>query len=225
MQLFIRFGPADKECHERLPHLESENNDHFWFKTLPGNRNCRGRNPLTATKLHNDLVRHYQLDQFYCISLIGKDPLRNPDFLESFLPMLRREGCRIFVATAAPSAQAFARIIDMVDLVCLDLELSRKSNNYQREIKKLSTVLALANPQTTSLRLTVDAHENPQILLDQIKQLPVNRHTLILQPKMMGLSHISDWDTGTIIEWMNLFAPFFSHIRWIPQVHKLLRIP
>ncbi|MBU1109097.1 MAG: hypothetical protein KKB51_20640 [Candidatus Riflebacteria bacterium] len=213
MQLFIRLGIGEAV----------ENS--FWVRTFPGTRNFREKNPITARKLFADLNKHFPLNQFFCISLIGGEPLRQIDFLEAFLPRLRREGIMLFAETSAPSARDFARLVPLVDLLCLELTIPRKEHTNGKELKRLTAVLELTSPDTTYLRLTVDAHENPQILLSQLNKLPVSKYTLVLQPRMVGLSHISDWDTGTILEWINLFAPLFAQIRWIPRVHKLLRIP
>lgn len=225
MQLFIRLGRSEIECQSVKPAADKIAEESFWFRTLPGTRNIRGKSPITASKLFAELKKHFPLNQFYCISMIGQEPLHQMDFITSFLPMLRRENLKIFAETSAPSTKGFAVLIKLVDLLCLDLEIPRKRNGSDKEFKRLTSVLELTSPSTTYLRLTVDAHENPQILLSQLQRLPVSKYTLVLQPRMEGLSHISDWDTGTILEWINLFAPLFAQIRWIPQVHKLLRIP
>jgi len=224
MQLFIRFGPANRECRERAAPVE-DNNDQFWYRTLPGTRNLKAKNPITAGKLFNDIARYFPLQQFYCISMIGEEPLRQASFLSAFLPLLKRAGLKTFAQTTAPTTRDFAGLISMFDMICLDLDLSRRERHCEKELNRLATIIEMTDPATAYLRLTVDAHENPHILLAQLEKLPIHRHTLVLQPKMTGLSHISDWDTGTILAWINLFAPLFAHIRWIPQVHKLLRIP
>jgi organic radical activating enzyme len=223
MQLFIRFGPSARECRARMTNQNNPADDYFWIRTLPGTRNIKGKCPITASRLYKDLTRHFPLEQFFCISMIGREPFLHADFLADFLPLLKSSGLKTFAQTSAPSVKDFARIIGMVDILCLDVDLPRKHN--ARELTRLAAIIEMASPATTYLRLTVDAHENPHILLAQLEKLPISRHTLVLQPKMSGLSHISDWDTGTILEWINLFAPLFAHIRWIPQVHKLLRIP
>ena len=225
MQLFIRLGCGETDCQSIDPVPDSSGENTFWFRTFPGTRNFKGKNPVTAGKLFLDIKKHFPLDQYYCASLIGGEPLNQLAFLEAFLPRLRREKVKIFAETSAPSAKEFARLVPLVDLLCLDLKIPRRESAISKELKRLTKVLELTSPDTTYLRLTVDAHENPQILLSQLSQLPVSRYTLILQPRMIGLSHISDWDTGTILEWINLFAPLFAQIRWIPRVHKLLRIP
>lgn len=223
MQLFIRFGPYAGNCHDRISEHDNPADKNFWYRTLPGTRNIKGRSPITASRLHKDITRSFPVEQFYCISLIGEEPMLHVGFLTDFLPRLKREGLKIFAQTAVPSVKDFATINGMLDIICLDLELPRKEN--EKELKRLTSIIEMTSPASTYLRLTVDAHENPYILLDRLAKLPISSYTLVLQPRMTGLSHISDWDTGTILEWINLFAPLFAHIRWIPQVHKLLRIP
>jgi organic radical activating enzyme len=225
MQLFIRMGNVEAECQSIKQSSDQSAENSFWLRTLPGTRNVMGKSPITASKLFADLKKHYPLQQFFCIAMIGSEPLQQMDFISEFLPMLRRENLKIFAQTSAPSVKNFATLVQLVDLLCLDLEVPRKEIASNRKCKRLTDVLELTRPSTTYLRLTVDAHESPHVLLSQLKQLPVSKHTLVLQPRMEGLSHISDWDTGTILEWINLFAPLFAQIRWIPQVHKLLRIP
>jgi len=223
MQLFVRFGSHPDECRNRITDQDTPENHDFWYRTLPGTRNSRGKSPITANKLHNDIVKCFPLEKFFCISMIGEEPLLHADFLAAFLSLLKRDKLKTFAQTSAPSISDFARIIGMLDYLCLDLELPRKDS--EKEMKRLASIVEMTSPVSTYLRLTVDAHENPHILLERLTNLPIRLYTLVLQPRMTGLSHISDWDTGTILEWINLFAPLFAHIRWIPQVHKLLRIP
>ncbi|KAF1081940.1 MAG: 7-carboxy-7-deazaguanine synthase [Candidatus Rifleibacterium amylolyticum] len=223
MQLFIRFGSATHDCRNKTTNHDEIPNQDFWFRTLPGTRNSRGKSPVTAHKLYKGIVKFFPLEQFFCISMIGEEPLLHADFLADFLALLKRDNLKTFVQTSVPSAKDFARIVGMLDFICLNIELPKKENG--KELTRLASIIEMTSPDSTYLRLTVDAHENPHILLARLAMLPISRYTLILQPKMTGLSHISDWDTGTILEWINLFAPLFAHIRWIPQVHKLLRIP
>jgi len=223
MQLFIRFGSAAGDCRKNAPAHDNGLSEDFWFRTLPGTRNSKGKSPITANRLYKDLAKHFPLEQFFCISMIGEEPLQHADFMADFLALLKRENLKTFIQTSVPSVKDFARIIAMIDFLCLDVELPRKDNG--KELTRLASIIEMTSPDSTYLRLTVDAHENPYILLARLSILPISRYTLILQPKMTGLSHISDWDTGTILEWINLFSPLFAHIRWIPQVHKLLRIP
>jgi len=225
MQLFIRFASEQKEVHTKTTRCDNTESGIFWLHTLPGKRNLKEKSPITATKLFNELNRHFPLKQFFCISMIGEEPLQHADFLGIFLPMLRNDGLKTFLQTSAPSEKDFTKIFPLIDYLCLDLDIPRKEHNSDRDIKRLTSIIELTTPVETCLRLTVDAHENPQILLTRLARLPISQYTLILQPRMTGLSHISDWDTGTILEWINLFSPLFAHIRWIPQVHKLLRIP
>lgn len=209
MQLFIRLGQNDE-------------NDSFLCRTLPGDRNLSCRNPVTPEKLVELVTSVYPLDHFFCVSFIGSDALAQADFLAELLPMLRTARTRIFAETSGTPIAEFSRLEPLVDNWCIDLKCTGLHNG--RAQKNLEKIIEQSNPDNLYFRLAMNADEDPEKLIHILDSLKTEDYTLVIQPCAVFPSHISDWDTGTIIEWIKMFRPCFAQVRWIPQVHKLLRI-
>ncbi|NCB38049.1 MAG: hypothetical protein EOM80_04700 [Erysipelotrichia bacterium] len=214
MQLFIRLGAHD------CPPAE----DSFLLKTLPGSRNIRCPSSMAAQQFFKKLDSTYPLDQFFAISFIGGNFLNHSEFLVELLPMFREKKFKIFAETSGTPSKEFVRLSEFVNEWCVELKSSHDAQIMKQNMKDLETILAVTSPANTYFRVAIDVNDNPVGLLKKLPTLPISNYTLILQPYAVFPAHISDWDTGTILEWINLFNPFFAQVRWIPQVHKLLRI-
>ncbi len=214
MQLFVRLASvADEQTVDET----------FVLRTLPGSRNHFARNPISPARLYQLLSDTFQLDQFFCVSFIGDDPLHQADFLAELLPIFRKNAVEVFVQTEGVAVSEFERLAPMVDRWCIDLKcIADKTLNRSRKV--FEKILERTTPENTYFRLAIDADDDPEKILGMISDLPLEHYTLVLQPCALFPAHISDWDTGTIIDWIQLFRPYFFQVRWIPQVHKLLRI-
>ncbi len=211
MQLFIRFD--DKPADERT----------FVLRTLPGAKNQYARNPVSAERLFQLLSDTYPLKDFFCISFIGSEPLHQPEFLEDMLQILKKNCLATFVQTAGAPIKSYLKLSGLVDHWCIDLNCGTARNTL-RCSRTLEKIIEASTPENTYFRLAIDVNDDPEKLLGMITGLQPEEYTLILQPCALFPAHISDWDTGTIISWIQLFQPHFHQVRWIPQVHKLLRI-
>jgi organic radical activating enzyme len=149
--------------------------------------------------------------------------LHQTDFLAELLPILKKKGLDIFVQTAGSPFTDFARLLPLVNRWCIDLKC-KVDRHTSRNRKILEKITEQTTPESTYFRLAIDADDDPEKVLQLIKGIPLDDYTLILQPCAIFPAHISDWDTGTIIDWIQVFKPYFFQVRWIPQVHKLLPI-
>ncbi len=213
MQLFIRLAAANQVAE----------NENFVLRSLPGAHNHFAKNPISPERLYRLLNDTYQLENFYSISFIGDDPLHQTDFLADFLPILRKKGLETFVQTEGNPSADFTRLVPLVSRWCIDLKC-RVDRHAGRNRRTLEKILEQTNSGNLYFRLAIDADDDPEKILQLLNGLPLDDHTLILQPCAVFPAHISDWDTGTIIDWIQVFKPYFFQVRWIPQVHKLLRI-
>lgn len=213
-QIFIRLSPVAGE-------LPAE--DTFVLRTLPGQRNQFARNPVSPGRLFQMLSDTYSLDQFFCISLIGDDPLHQADFLAELLPIFSGAGMQTFIQTSGTPLAEFSRLLPLVNRWCIDLKCNT-GKGMVRCSKTLEKIIEQTSPENTYFRLVIDVDDDPEKLLSTLSSLRTDDYTLILQPWAVFPAHISDWDTGTIINWIQIFKPCFFQVRWIPQVHKLLRI-
>lgn len=224
MQLFIRLAGCTLGCKRCELKDYQQNHESFTIRPGPGQRIHRVSNPVSAEKLFYRLESLYQLDNFFCISLLGGEPLQQPDFIAELAPMLKARRLSVFTETSGLLPQEFASLHDVIDLWCVDLKISKTWGFNGRLKKKHEAILAIADPARVYFRILLDSNDDPDAVMEQIEGLDFRRFKLTIQPFAYAPSHVNDWDTGTILEWINLFRPAFCEVRWIPQVHKLLRI-
>lgn len=224
MQLFIRLSGCSLGCKRCELKDYQQNQESFSVRPWPGLRNHRMSNPVTPEKLISKLESYFQLQDFFCISILGGEPLQQTDFLKKFLPMLRKRGIKVFTETSGLLPDEFAQIYNLVDYWCVDLKISKSWGFNGRIKRKLEKILAIADPGKVYFRILLDSNDDAEAVLEQIKDLDFSAYHMMIQPFAYAPSHVNDWDTGTILEWLHLFKPYFYQVRWIPQVHKLLRI-
>lgn len=224
MQLFIRLAGCTLNCKRCELKEYQQIQEHFSIRPWPGLRNIRMTNPVTADKLFHKLENLYELDDFYCISILGGEPLEQTAFLAEFIPMLTKRNIMVFVETSGLLPAEFEQLFELADLWCVDLKISRAWGFNGKLRRKHERILAAAKPENTYFRILLDSNDDPESIISQLKGLKTSQYELVLQPFAYAPSHVNDWDTSTILEWINLFKPYFRQVRWIPQVHKLLRI-
>jgi 7-cyano-7-deazaguanine synthase len=59
----------------------------------------------------------------HSVSITGGEPLCYADFLEKFLPLLRKKGIKVYLETNGTMPEELERIIDYVDIVAMDIKL------------------------------------------------------------------------------------------------------
>lgn len=224
MQLFIRLSGCTLACKRCELKDYQQTPESFSLRPWPGLRNHRISNPVAPDRLITKLESFYKLQDFFCVSILGGEPLQQPEFLEKLLPHFRKRGIKIFTETSGLLPDEFVRLYPLIDYWCVDLKISRSWGFNGKLTRKLEKILKTADPEKTYFRILLDSNDDAEAILAQIQDLDFSRYHLIMQPFAYAPSHVNDWDTSTILEWINFFNPHFREVRWIPQVHKLLRI-
>jgi organic radical activating enzyme len=224
MQLFIRLSGCSLKCRRCELTEFQQVQERFSIRPWPGLRNLKLMNPITPENLIKQVRNHYQLEKFFCISILGGEPLEQSDFLLELLKLFEEKGLNVFVETSGLLADEFIKLNEHASYWCVDLKIS-KTWGFGGKLKPThKKIISAANPQKTYFRMLLDSNDDPDAIIRQLEGLALKDFDLVLQPFAHAPSHVNDWDTSTILEWINLFRPFFRQVRWIPQVHKLLRI-
>lgn len=225
MQLFIRLAACSSECRfcssKNAPHPEGS----FAMRPWPGPRIIRVTNPITPEKLLQKIDSVFPLNIFYSVSFVGGEPLCQQDFIMETAGLLRKKSVRLFADTQAPDVKRLAKMLPVIDDWSITLNHPGKTAMALRLKKHLCDLLEMVNPKNCYLRIILNSDDDPKEFINLFSQLNLDDFTLVIQPSSLAPARINDWDTGTILEWVKTFQPFFAQIRWIPQVHKLLRIP
>ncbi|GAB4281137.1 MAG: 7-carboxy-7-deazaguanine synthase QueE [Candidatus Rifleibacteriota bacterium] len=224
MQLFIRLSGCKFRCKRCELKEFQQDQEFFSIRPFPGLRSLKMINPVTPEALIKKLEKVYNLNDFFCISLLGGEPLQQCLFVERLLKLLKQKNLRTFIETNGLLPDEYIRVKDLADLLCVDLKISKAWGFNGKLEHKHRKIITNSDPTKTYFRILLDSNDDSEAIISQIQSFDMKEFDLVLQPFSYAPSHINDWDTSTILEWIKLFKPYFRRVRWIPQVHKLLRI-
>jgi 7-carboxy-7-deazaguanine synthase len=90
----------------------------------------------------------------HSVSITGGEPLLQSDFLEGFLPRLKKEGARIYLETNGTLPDQLAQVINHVDIVAMDIKLP-SSTKQQAFWKEHEAFLKVAIAKETFLKTVI----------------------------------------------------------------------
>lgn len=134
-------------------------------------------------------------------------------------------GLRLFIETNGTLASALDGLLPVVSFWSVDLKLSKGWKLSGKVLQAHQKFVARLPLKGTFLKLVLEPNEDPERLTRCLKRADFRTFPLVIQPFASSQSSLSDWDSFTIMEWIRILTPFFLEVRWIPQIHKMLRIP
>lgn len=170
-----------------------------------------------------DRVKSFDLSVFHSISLTGGEPLLHYEFLQEFLPELKKSRAKIYLETNGTLPKALESVIDWIDIISMDFKLD-SSAKIGDLFKQHDAFLGLAvkSGKDTFAKLVFDETVRDFELNECIKLAKKYEIPVILQPKMDGnkikVSH------DKIMETFNCFSKNYHNTRLIGQVHKFFDI-
>lgn len=149
------------------------------------------------------------------ISLTGGEPLLQSDFLQMFLPKIRKK-FKIYLETNGTKLNELKKILNYIDTISLDMKLP--SDCFFNFFKIYKETLKLLNGKDFFIKIVL-TNNTKEEEIKSVKNLVSDRLPLVLQPvsPMDGVKPPSP-------EKMNKFISVLSkkNIHIIPQLHKLL---
>ena len=170
-----------------------------------------------------DKVKTYDLAPLHSVSLTGGEPLLHYEFLQEFLPELKKNGLKIYLETNGTMSKPLESLIKFIDIIAMDFKLDSsakigdlyaKHDNFLKICKE--------NQKEVFSKLVFDASIKDYEVNEAVK-LAQNYHiSLILQPKMEG--NKIKVSREKIVETFNKFSKKYHDTRLIGQVHKFFDI-
>jgi organic radical activating enzyme len=164
-------------------------------------------------------IKMYQ-DNYHSLSLTGGEPLLQVDFLERFLPKLKRR--KIYLETNGTLAEELNRIIDMIDIIAVDIKLpsSTGERDFWHEHKRFLEVVSkkevfIKTVICNSTELE-DLKRAVNLIVNFNKDIP-----FILQPNSFELGERL---IKKLIDFQNYCCDYLFSVRVIPQIQKILSI-
>jgi len=161
-------------------------------------------------------------DRFHSVSLTGGEPLLQADFLKIFLQELKKRNIITYLETNGTLYNEFKKVLDYIDIVAMDFKLPSSTglNDFYLEHTKFLKI-GLAKDIFVKIVITkstqlIDFKRTAEILLKFKKNIP-----LVLQPNYFEQDEILK---EKVEFFQNFCQEYFSDVRIIPQLHKILGV-
>jgi 7-carboxy-7-deazaguanine synthase len=222
-QLFVRFAGCNISCaYCDTPRARERENFGAYEKSPGAGPNVLFPNPVDARKLARiaaDSMAGAE-GSYHSISITGGEPLVQAEFLEEWLPLVRKKR-PVFLETNGTLPKEAARLAHMVDFVSMDIKMPSAAKcgpfwDLHRDfiracLKRNLSVKLTVSPEVDDYEVSKAA-----ILVSKLsKVVPV-----FIQPASGGKSI----GVEKLLAMHDTCARFLANVRVLPQVHKTLGI-
>lgn len=223
MQVFVRLSGCNLACNGcDTDHLSLQSS--FPIFPWPGRARNTAANPVSPEGLVELLSREYPLASLHSVSFTGGEPMIHHEFLVRASEILTGTGIRVFVETNGTLAEGLDRLVPIVSFWSVDLKVSRAWGLDEGVLSLHEKFVSLLRPEKSYLKLVVSPKDSPARLCSLFNGGQFRRFRLAIQPYADPGTEPSVYELSTMLEWVEGLSGYFSQVRWIPQLHKLLRI-
>lgn len=211
-QLFIRFCGCNLNCSYCDTNFEKDAN--FIVHDL----NKTFHNPVNSNEL-KEIVDNFSTQT---ISLTGGEPLLYADFLSEFLTLLKNK--KIYLETNGTLVEELEKVISFVDVVSMDIKLfcsTMQKNEFEKNRKFIE--VAKKFEKEIFVKIVLDKNYSKTELLEAINLVKEFDIPLIIQP-MDCKDKTNKLDKNSIIELFDFINIHYKNTRFIPQMHKYLKL-
>lgn len=223
-QLFIRFAGCNLKCKSCDTSFSWTDKPDFTLQTWSG-ETLIIKNPVRSSELADIITASYPLNAFHSVSFTGGEPLMQSDFLLEVAELLIRQNVGIFIETNGTIDESISKLEHVVSYWSVDLKLSRKWGLSAPSLDLHKAFLNKIPHGKTTVKLVFSIEDDRNEILHEIGKLDFSAFKLVIQPFWDECRCGNKWNLQSILESIKLFQPYFYSVRWIPQMHKLLRIP
>jgi len=177
---------------------------------------------LTSEIMSLDLAK----GPHHSVSITGGEPLLYVDFLKVFLPLLRKNGFKVYLETNGTLPQALAEIIQDVDIIAMDFKLPSSTGQrtfwmeHRAFLKIAENVKVFVKAVVTPATTAADIEKTIELMKLCKKKVP-----LILQPATPVKESERGVASDVLLDFMEIGRKnAFENIQVIPQVHKLIGV-
>ena len=228
-QIFVRFSACDLRCIWCDTPDSLIRTEFCSIEDSDGTRKFhKVKNPINT----NNLLSYIKLlspELHHSISLTGGEPLLQYDFLNNFLPLLKKEtSLPAYLETGGHRPEELSKIVNLLDFISMDFKLPSSANtgilwDKHKEFLEVSSKAKKLQSLWVKIVITKDT------LLDEltysvniIKSVyPKNNLEIFLQP----VTQINNINPPDELELLNIQAKLlniYPKIRVTPQVHRLI---
>ena len=219
-QLFLRFAGCNLSC----KHCDTR-----YALTVPSKYKKDGGstsvneycdNPLSLTKAM-DVVHGYDLSLTTTVSITGGEPLLQAGYLKLLLPLLKKEGHKIYLETNATLPEQLASILQWIDIVSADIKLPSFTGKADIP-EEHQEFLKVAKEKDLFVKVVVTDEtimDEISRAVDIVRGVDINI-PLIIQPAMKNERPMENQER--LLDFHDYAAKRLTTVRLIPQIHKFM---
>lgn len=207
-QIFVRFGRCNMHC-GYCDELEKMKQEMFSVYSLE--------------KLLSEISEMDKLKgEHHSISLTGGEPLFYTPFLQSFLPLLKEKGHKVYLETNGTLPRELARVISYCDIIAMDMKPSSSTGDRSFE-EQHEEFLEIALQKETFVKVVI----TPETKREEIERCieitaKVDKKTLFIFQPLSDPFGINQKSMNLIEkEFFELAKTRLENVRVIPQMHKI----
>lgn len=229
-QLFLRFAGCNLRCAYCDTPTAREIPAHARIEQSPGQRDWQeAPSAMAPAQVISHLRRlaRAQPGLHHSLSLTGGEPLLHTGFLAELLPLLRDLGLPAYLETNGTLADELPRVLAQLDYVCADVKLpsaTRQAALWGAHERFLVTLAAHADPARRDFVKCVFSADTTEEELSRAVRLVASVNPdlpLVLQPVSPVPGGPPPPGPEQTLRLHALARRHLSHVRVIPQVHRL----
>lgn len=208
-QIFVRFRQCNMNCR---------------FCDTPMAEGIKEYTPNTL--LHEIKTLEKEKGPHHSVSLTGGEPLVYADFLEVFLPLLKKTGMKAYLETNGTLPQNLKRIIEFVDIIAMDFKLPSSTGRVPYWDEHLE-FLKTASQKKVFVKAVVTPRTDKHDIETAVKLIKhVNRNIpFIMQPATPVEKFEKIIGGNRLLEFLDIaIKNEIENSRVMPQMHKVLGI-
>ena len=233
-QLFVRFYGCHLNCcfcdtpesvTQRQPSRFKPGT--FRLERTPGKRDFEEmENPISGSELLQ-LVQMLDTPHglHHSVSITGGEPLLHTPFLQSFLPLLKNHGFRIYLETSGDLSRCLTKIISYLDVVAMDMKLPSVTHQPSRWEEHARFLKICYDERREVFVKTVVSSDTklPELIVAAESIAKVSRNLpLYIQPMTSFGSALNPPSPAQLLDWQRLALGILPNVRIIPQAHKMM---
>ncbi|MBN1526285.1 MAG: 7-carboxy-7-deazaguanine synthase QueE [Candidatus Omnitrophica bacterium] len=209
-QVFVRFAACNMKCH-------------FCDEADKAGSKVYSAGSLAAEvrSLEKAKGKHHS------VSLTGGEPLLYASFLKEFIPLLKKDGHKIYLETNGTLPGALGEVIDLVDIIAMDFKLPSATRekpfwDAHREFLKIAAkrkvfVKAVVTHETKG----EDLEKAAELIKSAGVEVP-----LIIQPATPVRKADAAVKADRLVGFLEtVTSKGVVNARIVPQIHKMLGMP
>lgn len=219
-QIFIRFAKCNLKCDYCDTTYSFSSQKNALFETHPLSEDFMNvKNPVSVDFLSEYIKKCIKnTTSIHSISLTGGEPLLQVNFLEEFLPLVKKKK-PFHLETNGTLPEALKKILPLISFVSMDLKPIYFYKKSFKLIQKNFLNIASQKPCQVKIVVTKDLKEElfweaVQVIASCNKTIP-----LIIQPESKQKP-----DNKKLFSLQNMAGAKLKNVYIIPQVHRLLGI-